>query len=862
MLTSCDATLNKLGGKWFITVGAYSAPSITFDESHLRSGYSVRTATPFDQLANTVSGIYANRAAKWQSDAFPVVSDASYISDDGRTLPLDISLPFTDSPAMAQRLARIAMRKTRKGIVITFPGNLSCYRAKLGDIVGLSIDELGWSNKPFEVIQLRKVLGQDGEAPVPGVDLLLKETASSIYDWTASSDEAEVDDPPQTNLPDRNTVLAPTALSIDSGTAALTETNNGILAGAIMSWTLPDSPFVGVQEIEFKLSTSSSWSKTATIPGDATKYSLGPFMENVSYDFRVRQRSVLGKASAWNTVSGHSIVGKSANPDPPSIASVTDNKDKSLSVIWTNANDLDIDRSVINYDTDPGFGSPEVLEVGKGVDHITIPNLNVGSNYYVRIKHVDTTGHSSGWDTFAGVAVTFSIQENFQVKAGGNLESANFDDTGGSEEGYKLSDTQLLMYGGEIKMVSSASNYNYVFKPELVTIGLYDWNDANIDIIARDNGGVSHEADLRSYVQSPDGSKSAGWQMETIVSNTRGYSRLILDSADGTATAPKLHIQVGSSPSTGGVTETSQAIFSGIPIYHRDSLFTGHELRLSHDSNGGLLEICKGGSFEAYEVLGKFYATANGGKIALNDENGDLQAYFGVFDSIGNSELVLRDSNGNEEVYLQTGARNVVYIAGSEFTHYNSTNTDVTGLIAGSTFGTLIQGQASAHVVVGIAGNDVTDGFYVIKDATNSLGLGSYDTFLMGANSTRGLWTEGLDVSVYDPTGTNNDVRMTEDTVGGLLYCSTGGVDKTALWYSGLITVGSVEIKSAVSGGTQYAELTNDGGGGIARVRDENGTVGVEMTYDHIDFKNLPTSDPSVAGRLWNDSGIVKISAG
>ena len=29
-----------------------------------------------------------------------------------------------------------------------------------------------------------------------------------------------------------------------------------------------------------------------------------------------------------------------------------------------------------------------------------------------------------------------------------------------------------------------------------------------------------------------------------------------------------------------------------------------------------------------------------------------------------------------------------------------------------------------------------------------------------------------------------------------------------------------------------------------------------------IDFTNLPTSDPSVAGRLWNDSGTVKISAG
>ena len=34
------------------------------------------------------------------------------------------------------------------------------------------------------------------------------------------------------------------------------------------------------------------------------------------------------------------------------------------------------------------------------------------------------------------------------------------------------------------------------------------------------------------------------------------------------------------------------------------------------------------------------------------------------------------------------------------------------------------------------------------------------------------------------------------------------------------------------------------------------------VTGDQIDFTNLPTSDPTSAGRLWNDSGTVKISAG
>lgn len=36
----------------------------------------------------------------------------------------------------------------------------------------------------------------------------------------------------------------------------------------------------------------------------------------------------------------------------------------------------------------------------------------------------------------------------------------------------------------------------------------------------------------------------------------------------------------------------------------------------------------------------------------------------------------------------------------------------------------------------------------------------------------------------------------------------------------------------------------------------------VSLTNASISMTALPTSDPTVAGRLWNDSGAVKVSAG
>ncbi len=40
------------------------------------------------------------------------------------------------------------------------------------------------------------------------------------------------------------------------------------------------------------------------------------------------------------------------------------------------------------------------------------------------------------------------------------------------------------------------------------------------------------------------------------------------------------------------------------------------------------------------------------------------------------------------------------------------------------------------------------------------------------------------------------------------------------------------------------------------------GTEAVSSVSSKIDFTNLPTSDPTSAGRLWNDSGTLKVSAG
>tara|TARA_X000001388_G_C2142537_1_gene89241 strand:+ start:161 stop:559 length:399 start_codon:yes stop_codon:yes gene_type:complete len=76
------------------------------------------------------------------------------------------------------------------------------------------------------------------------------------------------------------------------------------------------------------------------------------------------------------------------------------------------------------------------------------------------------------------------------------------------------------------------------------------------------------------------------------------------------------------------------------------------------------------------------------------------------------------------------------------------------------------------------------------------------------------------------------------------------------------------------NGGTNGAELQlgtgNTPGSNIKVTIDGNGSVGIGTTSPSkklhvagtVMFSSLPTSNPNVAGELWNNSGVVNISAG
>lgn len=108
-----------------------------------------------------------------------------------------------------------------------------------------------------------------------------------------------------------------------------------------------------------------------------------------------------------------------------------------------------------------------------------------------------------------------------------------------------------------------------------------------------------------------------------------------------------------------------------------------------------------------------------------------------------------------------------------------------------------------------------------------------------------------VDTNTFHVDSTYNNVGIGTASPNGTLHVYGAA--------SGNVSNVNVKIEAQVTN-YQAAALTIAGGAGTIIMSSATGAPGPSTTT--IKFPNLPTSDPAVAGQLWNDSGTLKISAG
>lgn len=311
MLGAMAGTAICIGGVWHLRAGAYITPTVTLNESHARGTIRTQTRMSRSEVFNGVKGVYISPVNKWQPTDFTPIINATYLAEDGaERLWKDVQFQFTTSHARAQRLARIELERSRQQITEEFPANLMGLQVQAGDTVYRNSTAKGWVSKPFDVINSKFVIYDDAQGvPTLGVDLKLRETASTVFDWNSGL-ETVVDPAPDSTLPNP---FSPAAPGIVSVVETLYETTGsaGVKALATVTLGVQDDGSNPDYQLSYRVSGATVW---VVQPVSKDVAIVLRDLEPAIYEFRARTFNSLGVASVYSATLVQQLFGLTAPP--------------------------------------------------------------------------------------------------------------------------------------------------------------------------------------------------------------------------------------------------------------------------------------------------------------------------------------------------------------------------------------------------------------------------------------------------------------------------------------------------------------------------------------------------------------------
>ena len=337
MLSSFAGRCAFSGGSWRIHAGAWRAPDVALTSDHVREGgLTLATRVTMSSNFNGVRGQFVSPENDWQPDDFPAYASAIYLAEDGGEQKWrDISLPFTISASMAQRLAKIELERARRQMTVRLSGKLSAWAATVGDVVTLSYARWGFAAKPFEVHGVSLDLTASGDGALLLPELVLRETSPLVYDWSASEQQIYAA-APRTLLPNAYDIPAPGAPQVTED-LYVTRDGGGLKVLAKISWEASPSGFVAQYQLQARQGGTGDWIDYGRTDGLALEIrDIAPG----AWAFRVKAISVLGVSSAWQETEAE-ILGLTA--PPAQLEHVTLQTAGGLAILkWTRSVDPDV----------------------------------------------------------------------------------------------------------------------------------------------------------------------------------------------------------------------------------------------------------------------------------------------------------------------------------------------------------------------------------------------------------------------------------------------------------------------------------------------------------------------------------------
>jgi hypothetical protein len=385
MLSTCAGMLIYSSGKYKLVAGAFSSPVQTITVDDLRGDVQLSCANEKANLFNRVIGVFADADKLYSATEYPAIASNTFKAEDGgEELTAQLDLNFTTNVLEAERLAKINLLKSRQGIVVNISCKPTCLNITAGDVVGLTIAQLGWSGKYFRVMEWK--LNED-----IGVDLVLKEEDSTAYDWSTSD---AIDGAPNTSLTLIQPQAAPTGLTATNQILSLPD--GTILPGVRITWTAVSSAYVTGYELQFKLSTDTVWQSVFT---SQTVYDIAG-QQQVALLYNVRVRAIFSdKEGPFSTTINHTLSGDTTAPAAPTSLTAVGSA-KTIQLSWTNPTAADwFYNEIWENSSNNSATATKIAEVSSS--SFARSGLPASTTKYYFLKAVDFSRNVSGFSSVA-----------------------------------------------------------------------------------------------------------------------------------------------------------------------------------------------------------------------------------------------------------------------------------------------------------------------------------------------------------------------------------------------------------------------------------------------------------------------------
>lgn len=182
-----------VGGEWLFVAGRNREPEVSFTADDILGSFEYLYKGSARDIPNIGKGTFKSPDHNWQSVSIPEFVDSTRLAEaGGERREIDLTLPFTNSGTMAQRILKIATRRAQQEEGCTLQLKPSALQVKTTDTALFDIPRHGIEAKAFEIRDFATSISIENEQVSFQCSVQIQSYEKSIFDYDPATEEKDI----------------------------------------------------------------------------------------------------------------------------------------------------------------------------------------------------------------------------------------------------------------------------------------------------------------------------------------------------------------------------------------------------------------------------------------------------------------------------------------------------------------------------------------------------------------------------------------------------------------------------------------------------------------------------------------------